>query len=208
MPKRKQCCLFLVGIAPKLLQLYHAKAETRPKISTNSGFRKRCNFTMPKRKPRKYTPGHNQYHRLQLYHAKAETFGSIVWMDKVGQLQLYHAKAETRTLTLWHPQYWRQVATLPCQSGNMEGHGGVACPPSELQLYHAKAETWTNPARCRLVRMLQLYHAKAETDTPISLPNHRAMLQLYHAKAETDRKFQHRKPCGWVATLPCQSGNV
>ena len=77
----------------------------------------------------------------------------------------------------------------------------------ELQLYHAKAETFLMRHNMHRSRKLQLYHAKAETcKQGYLLTAHK--LQLYHAKAETLACLSRDVGFGYVATLPCQSGNT
>ena len=95
MPKRK---LVKPQIGPRdnsVLQLYHAKAETRAISPLRPQRRHRCNFTMPKRKPK-------------------VLFKCI---SPAARLQLYHAKAETCPLPNCYLVF-QVVATLPCQSGN------------------------------------------------------------------------------------------
>ena len=163
MPKRKPMWISHSKVDTSSLQLYHAKAETIPRIEASpptiavatlpcqSGNRcvdvnhgvssVCCNFTMPKRK-------------------------------------LFSVPNFVITLS--------KVATLPCQSGNLASRHRVFLCFSKLQLYHAKAETagtlsqmhrnhsccnFTMPKRKRQsaqcgrqpMRALQLYHAKAET---------------------------------------------
>ena len=122
-----------------MLQLYHAKAETKQfgivfSISSSVA-------TLPCQSGNR--AGILQsctHHSLQLYHAKAETM-SLTWrlsmrrlscnftMPKrkhgckdngepwIERLQLYHAKAETRVFREC-AVFRIRVATLPCQSGN------------------------------------------------------------------------------------------
>ena len=139
---------------------------------------------MPKRKP-------------------CKTVGRLVG---AGWLQLYHAKAET-TSSPDTADLRKQVATLPCQSGNHYARGLPDTASSALQLYHAKAETST----CRISRGDMNLVATLPCQSGNTCQNPAAWriasLQLYHAKAETSIELHLPFRQMLVATLPCQSGN-
>ena len=119
MPKRKHSTLVASRRRNALLQLYHAKAETYMRVSETRVTGLGCNFTMPKRKLVPAAPASVEL-ELQLYHAKAETQECQKWHQReTNSLQLYHAKAETMPSQVRVPCVGI-VATLPCQSGNID----------------------------------------------------------------------------------------
>ena len=126
------------------LQLYHAKAETT--ASHCDACLPGCVATLPCQSGNDVLGFrlHNPALALQLYHAKAETEMADFPLLKQSLLQLYHAKAETR-----YPHQGEclqsSVATLPCQSGNCVSLATPLHFPPALQLYHAKAETVDSP---------------------------------------------------------------
>ena len=146
---------------------------------------RRCNFTMPKRKP---------------------CYGGVAILV-LPALQLYHAKEETLHVGT---QFYRivLVATLPCQRGNVNIAIALTClrircnftmpkrkrtrvflslcAHSELQLYHAKEETCHILIEPACVSHVATLPCQRGNDT-LSARTIRAKskLQLYHAKEET-----------------------
>ena len=187
-----------------------------------------CNFTMPKRK---LLPACHEVTDIRCCNftmPKRKLLCALKHRVRMDMLQLYHAKAETRCHRASETTLM-EVATLPCQSGNRSSYSGPRTSPHGCNFTMPKRKLYFVPSARFPTGWLQLYHAKAETfeqgevrfydDWVATLPcqsgniryadrlRSAVRLQLYHAKAETLQRSQLLALSSSVATLPCQSGN-
>ena len=162
---------------------------------------------MPKRKLTHAQLARRASDTLQLYHAKAETtFAGIstapatccnftmpkrkltyrVASNAIARsLQLYHAKAETR-----------QTRSLYSQ------------PHAGCNFTMPKRKPGTDMCEFLLGSSCNFTMPKRKRKRVTSILNVALGLQLYHAKAETSLQSLSPAGPGFVATLPCQSGNL
>ena len=116
-------------------------------------------------------------------------------------LQLYHAKAETR-ISGHAGNWWFNVATLPCQSGNVLNERRKVTF-LRLQLYHAKAETGVLAVGVRPAHRCNFTMPKRKPTHTKGKHTQSKQLQLYHAKAETIIWCtKYRKPVCCNFTMP------